>query len=245
MKKDDRKYNTILGEIRKLGLDKKEAETYLLLLEKGPQTVLEVSKQMGISRPTVYRVLERLSEMELVFLEKQEKKNRFAASSPDGFLRILRIRRRRAEEQEREFLRIVSLLQSRYHLLSNKNEVKFFDKKILLEDFSSTLGKNTLVLYSKGNLSDARKMAKIYPGIRKRMGQIKIKEIFPVNFEESELEYVQRKKVVLPKAFRGTIIVSNKVFILRKTKGLVLEEAVVVGSMKMMLKTIWKQGLKK
>ena len=154
------KFDTLPSELKKLGLNKKEADLYLFLLEKGSATVLEISKEIGISRPTIYRTLRNLQMRELVFSDKEKKKSFFSASSPDSLLRILKIQKRRVEEQEREFLRIISVLQSKYHLLSNKNEIKSYQKKFLLDDFSNTLSKKIYILYSDNYLEDCKKNGK-------------------------------------------------------------------------------------
>jgi sugar-specific transcriptional regulator TrmB len=234
------KFDAIAGELGKLGLSKKEASLYLHLLEKGSATVLEISKDTRISRPTIYRTLQELQMRELVFADKEKKKSFFSASSPDSLLRVLKIKKRRVEEQEREFLRIISVLQSKYHLLSNKNEIRSYQKKILLNDFSDTLGKKIYVLYSDNYLEDCGKMEKIYSSIRKRLGRIVIKEIFPRKIKPSKLDYVQRKTFDFPKFSEKTLVISQRVFILEKKEGLCVDEDNVVDFFRFMFKIIWK-----
>jgi sugar-specific transcriptional regulator TrmB len=51
---------------RNLGLEKKEMETFLHLLELGPQPVSVVAKQAGIPRTSMYEMLSRLKKSHLV-----------------------------------------------------------------------------------------------------------------------------------------------------------------------------------
>lgn len=152
----------------------------------------------------------------------------------------MKIRKRRVEGQEREFLRIISVLQSKYHLLSDKNEIRSYQKKILLDDFSNTLKKNIYILYSDDYLEDCKRMKEIYPNIRKRLGKIAIKEIFPREIKLSKLNYIERKTIDFPKFSKKTLIISKKVFILDKDKGLCINENSVVNFFRFMFKMIWE-----
>ena len=144
--KKNKLFNPLPAELRKLGLNEKEAEVYLSLLEKKADTVLNISKETSLSRPTIYRVLQGLITKGLIFKDNHKKRSLYAVNSPDSFLNILRIQRKKAEEQEREFLRIISVLHSKYYSLSKKNEIGIYQTKTALEDFSNTNEKNIRVL---------------------------------------------------------------------------------------------------
>ena len=61
------KMNKIITEfLSNLGLDTEESAIYSTLLEKGPQTVLEISRNSGIDRTGVYRLLEKLHQAGII-----------------------------------------------------------------------------------------------------------------------------------------------------------------------------------
>jgi HTH-type transcriptional regulator, sugar sensing transcriptional regulator len=49
-----------------LGLNKKEAETFLKLLELGAQPISVIAKQIGIPRSTMYTIIDQLTKLHLV-----------------------------------------------------------------------------------------------------------------------------------------------------------------------------------
>ncbi len=127
-------------ELRKLGLSEKEARVYLASLELGNTSVQSIAKKVNLSRPTAYRTIESLQEKGLI--EKPGKKStKIIARSPDELLGMLRAEKRRVEEKEREFIRIISALKTKY-AGAGKNEIKIFSgkegEKFLFEELSAT-----------------------------------------------------------------------------------------------------------
>ncbi len=55
-------YNYLSSELCKLGISKKEADVYLVLLELGYCSVQKIAQKLELSRPTVYRVLKDLKK---------------------------------------------------------------------------------------------------------------------------------------------------------------------------------------
>src|SRR4030042_2459320 len=108
-------------ELRKLGLKPKEVSVYLAALELGFRPVQKIAKQAEISRPTAYEVIRGLIKKSLMREIKRKgtikgEKTFFTAESPDALLGLLRVQRKEIEEKEREFIRIISALQSKYYL---------------------------------------------------------------------------------------------------------------------------------
>ncbi len=65
------------------GLEKKEKAVYLMLLEYGWLTVLELSRKIDIKRPTLYRILEQMVQKGTVEMRSDDKKTYYCASNPD------------------------------------------------------------------------------------------------------------------------------------------------------------------
>ena len=72
----------------KLGLPLEVADIYLALSTHGPQTISELSRNSGIERTRIYRLMDELMKSHLVEVERQYKKNILHAA-PIGNLQIL------------------------------------------------------------------------------------------------------------------------------------------------------------
>ncbi len=56
----------MIDKLTKLGFDTNSANIYLSLIENGPQTVLIISRDLGIERSKVYRSVKILTESGLI-----------------------------------------------------------------------------------------------------------------------------------------------------------------------------------
>lgn len=164
-------------ELRKLGLTEKEVGIYLAGLELGPNSVQNIAQKTGLTRPTTYEIIKKLEEKKLFIEVKKKKKRFFTAQSPERILGILRLQKREIEEKEREFIRIIAALETRY----SKEGVQIFKGKegfkILEEIISfSSIPEITIINPSRVPLGK-QKLKKIFNDIKKRLGRIEIKEI--------------------------------------------------------------------
>ena len=194
-------------ELRKLGLSEKEVRVYLAGLELGPSSVQKIAKKAKITRPTTYEIIKTLEEKGLFTETKQKKKRLFVAQSPERILGVMRIQKREIEEKEREFIRVIAALESKYSKEKEGAEVfKGREGLKALEEilsFSST--PEILVINSKILPISRQKREKIYQKIKKRLGKIEVREI------STKLD--------------GTLIIFDKIifFPLKKQKGFLLE----------------------
>lgn len=166
-------------EIRKLGLTEKEARVYLAGLALGPSSAQNISRKTKLTRPTAYEIIKRLEEKGLFVETKEKKKRYFIAQSPESILGILRTQKKEIEEKEREFIRIIAVLEARYS--KEKGEIKVFKGKeglnALAEIISfSSVPEITIVNPKKIPIA-AKERKKIYQEIKKRLGRLSIKEI--------------------------------------------------------------------
>jgi sugar-specific transcriptional regulator TrmB len=169
-------------ELRKLGLKEKEVNVYLAALELGYTSVQNLARQANISRPTAYAIIRGLIKKGLMREIKRKglikgEKSAFTAESPDSLLGLLRVQKREIEEREREFIRIISILQSRYYL-TGQNEIRTYEGpaglKLLLDDFSQS---QTNEIYFIGEQATTFKpWRERLPEIKNRLGGLKLKE---------------------------------------------------------------------
>ena len=166
-------------ELRKLGLKEKEVRVYLAGLELGPSSVLNIAKKAGLSRPTTYEIIKNLKEKGLFSETRQKKKRYFAAQSPESILGILRIKKREIEEKEREFIRIIAALETKYS--KEKEKIKVFKGKeglkILKELISFSPTPEIIIINPKNIPIGTKERRKIFEAIKKRLGKLTIKEI--------------------------------------------------------------------
>ena len=238
-----KEYDYLPLELRKMGLTKNEAEIYLILLESGTISIGKIGEKTGLSRPTVYRVLESLEKKELIGKIEKGKKNHFIAGSPDNFLKILKVRKRKAEEQEREFLRIISILQGKYHVLSNRNEIKIFkgkqNHKILLEDLSNSSTKRIKILFSEENNISREEIMEVYNKIKTRMGALEVKEIHSKISDENLPNFISRK-ITKNTILQNLIIAENKIYIFEKEDGYVIEQETAIEAYRNFFDLLWE-----
>ena len=190
-------------ELRKLGLTEKEVQVYLAGLELGPNSVQNIAKKAELARPTTHEIIKKLEEKKLFAETKQKGKRLFIAQSPERILGILRTQKKEIEEKEREFIRIIAVLESKY---AKEEGIKAFKGKEGLKaleeiiSFSST--SEIIVFNPKNNPIDIKKVSQ---EIKNRLGKIEVKE-----FESK---------------FEGTLIVFDKIiyFPAKECKGFLIE----------------------
>ncbi|MBU1102837.1 helix-turn-helix domain-containing protein [Patescibacteria group bacterium] len=195
-------------ELRKLGLKPKEVSVYLAALELGFSPVQKIAQSAEISRPTAYEVIRGLIKKGLMREIKKKgvikgEKTFFTAESPDALLGLLRVQKKEIEEKEREFIRMISALQSRYYL-AGQNEIRAYEGKeglkLLLDDFSQS--QTGEIFFLSGSSETLKPWREKLPEIKKRLGEIKVSEIRP------------------KKSFRGTLIIYDKLIYLPSSEKL-------------------------
>ncbi len=83
-----------------LGLEEKQAQTYLALLELGTASVQSIAQKAGLKRPTTYLILDELEQKGLAIQVPQHTKQLYTAESPEKLLREVK----KKEELLRRFL---------------------------------------------------------------------------------------------------------------------------------------------
>ena len=231
-------------ELRKLGLTEKEVRVYLAGLKLGPNSVSNIAQVAEITRPTTYEIIKRLKKKSLFYEIKDGKKKYFVSQSPNKILGLLRTQKKEIEEKEREFVRIIAALETKYS--KEETEIREYTGKkgieLLEETFSFTPLSEIFILSSDADLKSIQKRNKIYQKIKKRLGKIKVKEVyFKKTNTKQKAKYIQRK--TLPElTFNGTLILSDKVIFLnyKKEKGFLTENLLIVDLLKSLFSILWK-----
>lgn len=233
-------------ELQKIGLNKNEAKIYLAALELGQSSVQKLAKEVEMSRPTVYRILDSLQEKELIEKIDRKKGGSVNPKSPDELLSLLRIKKRKVEEQEREFTRIISMLKTQ-HYTSNKNLFEIFDgndgKKFLLNDLSETHVKNICVFFGTNSGIKQGELSAIYEKIRKRLGKIEVKEISIEQSQDPRHGYIKRKIISSSLSpFPGTLIIAHKIIYFHDNQIFCIEEETTLELIKSLFTSLWNSN---
>lgn len=165
-------------ELRKLGLSEKEVRVYLAGLELGPNSVQNIAKEAGLTRPTAYEIIKKLEDKKLFLKTKQRGKRLFRAQSPESILGILRTQKREIEEKEREFIRIIATLEAKY---SKEEGVRVFKGKESLrslEEIISFSSTPKIIIINQNDISiSSKSLKRVYQEIKKRLGKIEFQEL--------------------------------------------------------------------
>ncbi len=206
------KPSSIELELRKLGLTEKEVRVYLTGLELGPSSAQKIAKMVKIARPTAYGIIKSLEEKGL-FSEMREKKKRyFIAQPPERILGILRTQKREIEEKEREFIRIIAALESKY--TKEKGNIKVYKGKEGLRALEEIISFSPISEIFIINPQKSKKLEAVFQKIKKRLGRIDLKKI---NIK-----------------LGGTLVIFDKAifFPLKEQKGFLIESPLMMNLLK-------------
>ncbi len=129
-------------DLIKTGLNEKEAQTYLALLELGPTSVVALSKKSGLKRTTVYEILNSLAARGLVSETVFGKRRRFVAEPPEEFFQL--------KKQELDTLRaLVPTLEALRNVAIEKPALRFFQGKEAIRQVFEDMCLNTDPVHDK------------------------------------------------------------------------------------------------
>ncbi|MFA7208683.1 MAG: helix-turn-helix domain-containing protein [Parcubacteria group bacterium] len=106
--------------MQKLGLNEKEAKAYLAALELGETTLQRIVAKSGISRTTIYDVLESLKQRGLVSTVKKSKKLYYYAEEPDSLQNEL-------DEKQDLLKKAMPQLLAMANLIDCKPKIKYYE----------------------------------------------------------------------------------------------------------------------
>ncbi len=105
-----------------IGLNEKESQIYLSLLELGSSTVLTIAKRSGIKRPTAYLVLQSLVEKGFVSRVIKSKKTLFSAQNPKKLITESELRLKELQE-------VVPQLEIMFRKRRERPHIRIFEGK--------------------------------------------------------------------------------------------------------------------
>lgn len=109
----------------KLGLESEIADLYLALYEHGPQTISALSRNSGVERTRIYRLINRLMDSNLVEVETHYKRG-IIKPAPVANLQILISKREQELKALQDELPLVEQALARNSLSSPATRVQFY-----------------------------------------------------------------------------------------------------------------------
>ena len=149
-----------------------------------------------------------------------------------------------SRQSKREFIRIIATLGTKYS--KNKRDIKIFKGekglRVLEEELSFTSYSEFLIISSNTNPKEIKQREEILEKIKKRLGKIEIKEIYPKKVK-SKTKILGLKRKNLPfLALKGTLIVFDYAIYVnhKKKEGFLIENPLVIYLLRTLFKTLWE-----
>lgn len=118
--------------ITQAGLNEREAQAYLALLEFGEATISQISHRSGIERTYCYDIVEALVKKNLASAVPKNGRRRYQAAKPETLTRLL-------EERLTAVRAGLPQLEAHHNLGDKKPVVKFYEGKVAVFDLYQEL----------------------------------------------------------------------------------------------------------
>ncbi len=158
--------------LNQIGLNEKQANVYLALLELGTATVHPISTKAAIKRPTCYLILEELQVKGLVSVVPRAKKVLYTAESPEKFSSDL-------YKKQELVKRFMPNMMALYNAKIDKPGVLLFEgKEAVREAYEKILAAKEVEFFST-----IRDILTVYPDYPKQLndkamsGSVKVREL--------------------------------------------------------------------
>src|SRR5260221_2498149 len=118
--------DNIKNLLAKFGLIEEEILLYLSLLEKSPQSALELSRGLNIGRTKIYRILDMLDDKGLVNVVVDEYGNKFEANSPKQLEVLLKEKEVELENIKKESESLFTELEKLKPTLMGETKILYY-----------------------------------------------------------------------------------------------------------------------
>lgn len=108
------------SQLEHLGLSHQEASTYIALLNMGKGTILDIAKRTGISRSTLYSIIDSLIEKQFISESVQGKRKIFVAEHPERIQHVFK-------EHLRQFNSLLPELISLANVSTKKPNIEYLE----------------------------------------------------------------------------------------------------------------------
>jgi predicted transcriptional regulator len=113
--------------LKQLGLNEKEVEIYLALIQSGPASVQNISRSTGISRSTVYQRIDNLKKARLVNWEYGDKGKVIKANRPEELKEVIEKRVEESQKLQSDFEKVLPEFTNLFQPTTTKAKVLYFE----------------------------------------------------------------------------------------------------------------------
>jgi len=117
----------LTGILKKIGLNEKESQVYLSLLELGAQPASIIGRKANINRSTTYLVLESLIKIGYVNEHVRADVKYFAAADPQIIVQNLEQQEHKIDANREEFIELLPEFYALTNPLSIKPRIRFYE----------------------------------------------------------------------------------------------------------------------
>jgi len=246
--------DTLKEKIKDFGLEDKEAEIYLAILQLGKCTITDISSKSAIKRTTIYAYLESLLARGLVFKTIDKKRVYYCPENPENIKAMLEKQKQAIEEKKEKINLIIPELQSFYSGAFHRPQVSFYEgKEGLREVYRKILDTNKIVhsIFSPDNffkLFSQRENHKLLMTLADKGGILNSlveKTDQPRNelYRKEYRQFINSRELPDGFHFETDLLVAGDVVALisfNNLIGIIIEDSAIAGLQANFIKTIWK-----
>lgn len=247
----------LVHDLRNIGLDEKEAKTYLAILALGPSPVQIVAQRAGIPRATTYVLLGSLRGRGLVTTFKKGKKTFFVAESPEQLVQLVTGRAAEISRQEHLLKSLLPTLKATGQFAgAARPAVRFYEGpealKALIRDNLGRADKETLGIFSRDDaerlLERSRMTWDDLVARRKRAG-IRRRVIYTWRKTKPPPGRVRENAVYIPYAefpcTADVTIVGDRVALVpydEPIRAVAIEDAAIANALRAVFNALWERA---
>ena len=256
-------------EIQKAGLNEKEALVYSCLLNLGGAFPSTIAREANINRSTTYKILTELSIKGLVNEIERRNKLFYQIDKPENLVRLSKTRQNNLESELETAQRLLPELKYLLSMTASKPKVLFYEGADeihnIYDDHISQPKKYEMLALANGHQLEKFLPSAYYKKYReaKETLDIRCRGIFPDTPENrsfNDRTYIGLNPKILPKIkyldkkhfpyeVEITMYGDSKVSFAKLSSsnvvGVIIDDAVIHNSMKMMFELAWTSSLVK
>lgn len=234
--------------LKKINIEKKEAEIYIAALEMGTASASAIADRAGIFRTYFYEIADKLVHEGLLKQARKNKKNYFTATSPQELIKL-------QEQKLEELKQAIPQLEAINNTTSEKPKVYYFEGKRGIDEINNdTLRyKKDVAAFTTPRFltADQKRLSKEYIKRRNSSG-IKARVIGEACNELIELKKNDKKELRTTKMLPANLfhseieigIYANKVYIInyKSDFGMIIEDKNTSDVIRQIFELVWNSG---
>ncbi len=140
--------DTFKQNLINLGLSEEEILVYLSTLDNGSATVLELARNTGIPRTTVYLLIDSLTDKKLLKLSSDTKKKQYLPASPEDLIHLAQAKKEQMQETLHSLRAELPQLHALYRLYHTQPKIQYYSgKSEIIKLFEESLNYDRIYLY--------------------------------------------------------------------------------------------------